>query len=70
MGSSPKALRFQMTCWSLVALVGLVQVALHRLEVSEPLVWIGAIQLLGGSWLVASALRTLRAIERGDTVDK
>ena len=70
MGSSPKDLRKQVIGNSLIALVGLAQIALHRLKMSEPLVWVGGIQLLLGCWLVASALLTLRAIDQGDTVDE
>jgi hypothetical protein len=64
---SPEAARLQVICWSVFALAGLGQVALHRLEMSEPVVWMGGVQLLGGSWLAASAFRSLRAIQRGDT---
>lgn len=67
-GSSPAVSRTWAIGWSVVALTGLVQVTLRGFAPSEPGVWLGAIQLVLGSLLAASGFRTLRALERGDTV--
>lgn len=66
-GDSPRTVKRQVVCWALVAVVGIILVLLGRLLTSEPMVWLGAIQLLTGGVLASSAVRTLRALRRGDT---
>ena len=58
----------QVICWSVFALLGLLQVALRPLQLSEPAVWFGGFQLLLGCGLAAMGWRTMRALERGDTI--